>query len=101
MTKIFIASLLAFTATPALADPAATVTSFVETADLDLDTRILAVCDVYDALISTRVYRAAWSAEKALGLLLGQAGSAFDNRVVNALARVLAREPASPLREAV
>jgi putative nucleotidyltransferase with HDIG domain len=73
----------------------------LEAADLDLDTRILAVCDVYDALISTRVYRAAWSAEKALGLLFEQAGSAFDDRVVNALARVLAREPASPLREAV
>ena len=73
----------------------------LEASDLDLDTRILAVCDVYDALISTRVYRAAWSAEKALGLLLEQAGSAFDDRVVNALARVLAREPASPLRQAV
>jgi HD-GYP domain-containing protein (c-di-GMP phosphodiesterase class II) len=70
-------------------------------AELDLDTRILAVCDVYDALISTRVYRAAWSAEKALSLLFEQAGSAFDERVVGALARVLAREPASPLREAV
>ena len=68
---------------------------------LDLDTRILAVCDVYDALISTRVYRAAWSAEKALGLLLEQAGSAFDPRCVDALARVLAREAASPLRAAV
>jgi putative two-component system response regulator len=62
---------------------------------------MLAVCDVYDALISTRVYRAAWSAEKALGLLFEQAGSAFDSRVVQALARVLAQEPASPLREAV
>jgi len=70
-------------------------------AELDLDTRILAVCDVYDALISTRVYRAAWSADKALSLLFEQAGSAFDNRCVVALARVLAREPASPLREAV
>jgi HD-GYP domain-containing protein (c-di-GMP phosphodiesterase class II) len=70
-------------------------------AELDLDTRILTVCDVYDALISTRVYRASWSAEKALGLLFDQAGSAFDNRCVEALARVLAREPASPLREAV
>jgi hypothetical protein len=68
---------------------------------LDLDTRILAVCDVYDALISTRVYRAAWSAEKALGLLLEQAGSTFDPRCVDALARVLAREAASPLRAAV
>jgi hypothetical protein len=69
--------------------------------ELDLDTRILAVCDVYDALISTRVYRAAWSAEKALGLLFEQAGSAFDRRCVEALSRVLTREPASPLREAV
>jgi HD-GYP domain-containing protein (c-di-GMP phosphodiesterase class II) len=69
--------------------------------ELDLDTRILAVCDVYDALISTRVYRAAWSAEMALGLLFEQAGAAFDGRCVEALARVLAREPASPFREAV
>ena len=36
MTKIFIASLLAFTATPLLAEPPVTVTSFVQTADLDL-----------------------------------------------------------------
>jgi HD domain len=68
---------------------------------LDLDTRILAVCDVYDALISTRVYRAAWSAERALGLLYEQAGTAFDTRCVAALSRVLAREAGSPLREAV
>jgi HD-GYP domain-containing protein (c-di-GMP phosphodiesterase class II) len=52
-------------------------------------------------LSSPRVYRAAWSAEKALGLLFEQAGSAFDARVVEALSRVLAREPASPLRQAV
>ena len=36
MTKIFIASLLAFTATPAFAEAPATVTSIVQTADLDL-----------------------------------------------------------------
>jgi putative nucleotidyltransferase with HDIG domain len=68
--------------------------------ELDLDTRILAVCDVYDALISTRVYRAAWSAEKALGLLFEQSGSAFDRRCVEALARVLARESSTALRAA-
>ena len=68
---------------------------------LDLDTRILTVCDVYDALISTRVYRAAWTAEKALGLLYEQAGSAFDSRCIEALVRVLAREAASPFRAAV
>ena len=31
--------------------------------DLDLETRILTVCDVYDALVSPRVYRAAWPPE--------------------------------------
>jgi UrcA family protein len=36
MTKIFIASLLAFTASPTLAEPPVTLTSFVQTADLDL-----------------------------------------------------------------
>lgn len=36
MTKIFIATLLAFTAAPALAQPPVTITSFVQTADLDL-----------------------------------------------------------------
>ena len=41
---------------------------------LDLETRILAVCDVYDALISTRVYREAWSHERAIALLEEQAG---------------------------
>ena len=36
---------------------------------LDLDTRILTVCDVYDALISPRVYRPAWTHEQAMQLL--------------------------------
>ena len=46
------------------------------TADaLDLDTRILAVCDVYDALISSRVYRPPWTHEEAMALLREQAGT--------------------------
>lgn len=36
MTKIFIATLLAFTAAPALAEPPAPVSSTVQVADLDL-----------------------------------------------------------------
>lgn len=36
MTKIFLASLFAFTAAPALAEPPVTLTSIVQTADLDL-----------------------------------------------------------------
>jgi HD-GYP domain-containing protein (c-di-GMP phosphodiesterase class II) len=37
--------------------------------ELDVETRILAVCDVYDALVSDRVYRSAWTPERALALL--------------------------------
>ncbi len=59
---------------------------------IDLDTRILTVCDVYDALVSTRVYRTAWTHERALQLLRNETGTAFDGRCVEALARVLERE---------
>jgi HD-GYP domain-containing protein (c-di-GMP phosphodiesterase class II) len=58
---------------------------------LNLDTRILTVCDVYDALISKRVYRAAWSHEEAMLHMRKEAGTAFDERCVDALARVVER----------
>ncbi|HVU77856.1 MAG TPA: HD-GYP domain-containing protein [Gaiellaceae bacterium] len=61
--------------------------------ELDLETRILTVADVYDALVSKRVYRDAWPQERALALLHEETGSAFDARCVQALEEVL-REPA-------
>ena len=60
--------------------------------ELDLETRILAVCDVYDALVSPRVYRAAWSNSKALALLQEESGVEFDPRCVAALVGVVSRE---------
>jgi HD-GYP domain-containing protein (c-di-GMP phosphodiesterase class II) len=60
--------------------------------ELDLETRILGVCDVYDALVSPRVYRPAWSEADALALLRSEAGTAFDERCVSALEHVLRRE---------
>jgi hypothetical protein len=62
--------------------------------ELSLDTRILTVCDVYDALVSPRVYRDAWSHDDALALLHKDTGTAFDERCVSALERVLAKEAA-------
>ena len=62
----------------------------LESDDLDLPTRILAVCDVYDALVSARVYRPAWEHERALSLLRDEANVAFDARCIEALERVLA-----------
>jgi HD-GYP domain-containing protein (c-di-GMP phosphodiesterase class II) len=55
--------------------------------EMPVETRILAVCDVYDALVSDRVYRAAWTPERALELLRDE--TQFDRDVVAALERVL------------
>jgi putative nucleotidyltransferase with HDIG domain len=60
--------------------------------EIPLDVRILAVCDVYDALISQRVYREAWSHERALALLREGSWSTFDPRCVDALEQILACE---------
>jgi HD-GYP domain-containing protein (c-di-GMP phosphodiesterase class II) len=68
---------------------------------LDVETRILTVCDVYDALLSVRVYRDAWTHDKAMELLHEQTGSAFDAACVAALERVLARDASLSLGIAV
>ena len=57
---------------------------------------MLTVCDVYDALVSHRVYRPAWSRERALGLLHEESGSGVRPRCVAALERVLARAADDP-----
>jgi putative nucleotidyltransferase with HDIG domain len=68
---------------------------------MPLDIRILAVCDVYDALRTTRVYREAWTHERAMALLQAGGGETFDRRCVEALDRVLARERSAGLDVAV
>jgi len=70
-------------------------------AELPLDVRILTVCDVYDALISVRVYRDAWSHERAIAYLDELAEGVFDRRCVRALERVLAAERPYELAAAV
>ena len=60
--------------------------------ELNIETRILAVCDVYDALVSDRVYRAAWTPERAFGLL-EEESHAYDQTVVAALKRVVGTAP--------
>src|SRR5579875_533293 len=54
----------------------------VPAADLSLEVRILTVADVYDALTADRVYRDAWSSERALALLREETGSAFAQECV-------------------
>jgi putative nucleotidyltransferase with HDIG domain len=67
---------------------------------ISFDARILGVCDVYDALISHRVYREAWPHERAVALLREQSGTLFDPKCVAALERVLSAERA-PIAAAV
>ena len=66
--------------------------------DLELEVRILTVADVYDALTADRVYRPAWSPQRAFELLDGDSGGAFDKRCVGALREVLARRARMPDR---
>jgi putative nucleotidyltransferase with HDIG domain len=61
--------------------------------ELDLETRILAVADVWDALVSPRVYRGAWTPERAMGLLA--VDTEFDARCVAALRAITGVEPAA------
>jgi HD-GYP domain-containing protein (c-di-GMP phosphodiesterase class II) len=68
--------------------------------DLDIETRILAVCDVFDALLSKRVYRPAWALDEALALLSKESGTSFDPACVEALQRVIGREQDQAARAA-
>jgi putative nucleotidyltransferase with HDIG domain len=69
--------------------------------EIDVETRILACCDVYDALCSTRVYRDAWSSRQAFDLLRAEAGHSLDANCVAALAHVLESTPQAAVRAPV
>jgi diguanylate cyclase (GGDEF)-like protein len=68
--------------------------------EIPLGSRIIAVCDAYDAMISTRVYRAAMTRDGALRELTRHAGSQFDPVVVRAFAELLHERDASEQRRA-
>ncbi|HEV6963851.1 HD-GYP domain-containing protein, partial [Roseateles sp.] len=53
--------------------------------DIPLSARLMAVADVYDALISVRPYKQAMSHDEALDFIRRGSGSHFDPRVVEAL----------------
>lgn len=55
--------------------------------DIPLAARIVAIADVFDALLSPRPYKPAWSFDAALGYLNEQRGRLFDPRCVDALLR--------------
>ena len=60
---------------------------------IPLAARIFAVIDVWDALLSDRPYRKAWSRKKALAYIQKQSGKHFDPRVVDAFLKLVSDLP--------
>jgi putative two-component system response regulator len=55
--------------------------------------RIVAVADVFDALISVRPYKEAWPVEEAVVEIVGLSGSHFDPEVIEAFEATISDEP--------
>jgi diguanylate cyclase (GGDEF)-like protein len=58
-------------------------------ADIPLGSRIIAVCDAYDAMVSDRPYGVTLSRDEAIGELRRMAGTQFDPAIVEVLVEVL------------
>lgn len=57
--------------------------------DAHYASKIIHVCDVYDALRTHRPYREAWPSEKVLGYIDEKAGSEFDPDIARAFIRMM------------
>ncbi|NLG36563.1 MAG: HD-GYP domain-containing protein [Clostridiales bacterium] len=59
--------------------------------------RIIAVCDVYDAITSNRPYRTAWSPSEAIEYIMGNLSIQFEPDVARAFLKRIAPYPAGTL----
>ena len=71
----------------------------LEGAEIPLGSRIVAVCDAYEAMTSDRAYRSALSPEAAAQELRASAGTQFDPEVVEAF--LVAFATSAPEREPI
>ncbi|MGA1393977.1 MAG: HD-GYP domain-containing protein, partial [Phycisphaerales bacterium] len=67
---------------PSVTRPDGTVAPLAGEA-IPLHARIVAIADVYDALLSTRRYKRPWSREETAEYLRQQAGEQFDPELVD------------------
>jgi diguanylate cyclase (GGDEF)-like protein len=65
--------------------------------EIPLGSRIVAVCDAYEAMVSERPYRAALSPEEAVGELRHHSGTQFDPDVVEIFTQALGHQSPEPL----
>ncbi|MDE2237085.1 MAG: HD domain-containing protein, partial [Elusimicrobia bacterium] len=54
---------------------------------IPIEARIVSVADVFDALVSKRVYKGAWTVEDALKYIRNEEGKLFDPRVSDCLGK--------------
>jgi len=57
--------------------------------DIPLSGRIMAVSDVYDALVSDRPYKRAYSHDQALKIMWEEAGTHFDPNLMNIITKIM------------
>ncbi|WP_425147404.1 HD-GYP domain-containing protein [Deinococcus sp.] len=60
--------------------------------DIPSTARVFSIVDVYDALISRRPYKAAWTRERALSEIRLQAGRQFDPQYVDAFLNMMSEK---------
>jgi len=58
--------------------------------DIPLQGRIMAIADVYDALISERVYKKAFTIEETMNIITSEKGKHFDPNIVDILCEIQA-----------
>lgn len=56
---------------------------------IPVEARIVAICDVFDALTSVRPYKVAWTVESAIAFLQENSGSHFDPNLVGLFVEIL------------
>ena len=69
--------------------------------DIPLGSRIIAVCDAFDAMTSERPYRGPVGTDSARAELKRRAGTQFDTNVVEAFCRLTAPESDSTEHHAI
>ena len=57
--------------------------------EIPLEARLMALVDVYDALISNRCYKEAYSYEKAEKIIIEGSGKHFDPKIVEAFKQLI------------
>jgi HD-GYP domain-containing protein (c-di-GMP phosphodiesterase class II) len=70
--------------------------------DIPVEARIMAIADVYDALVSKRVYKDSVSPDEALAVIAKDAGSHFDPRLAELFLGIMRKDasPEPPVRRA-